>query len=91
MKVIIVEPGAFRTDWQGSSMERHPVGAEYAATVAELHRQRERADGAQPGDPARAALVIADMVGLDDPPRRLLLGSGAVAMARQAAGQRATD
>jgi NAD(P)-dependent dehydrogenase (short-subunit alcohol dehydrogenase family) len=91
VKVIIVEPGAFRTDWQGSSMQLHNVGADYEPTVGESHRMRQRTDGEQPGDPARAARIILDIVGLDDPPRRLLLGAGAVAMARAASEQRAAE
>jgi NAD(P)-dependent dehydrogenase (short-subunit alcohol dehydrogenase family) len=91
VKVIIVEPGAFRTDWQGSSMQLHNVGADYEPTVGESHRMRQRTDREQPGDPARAARIILDIVGLDDPPRRLLLGAGAVAMARAASEQRAAE
>jgi NAD(P)-dependent dehydrogenase (short-subunit alcohol dehydrogenase family) len=91
VKVIIVEPGAFRTDWQGASMQRHDVGPDYAATVGELHRARERTDGVQPGDPARAGQVIVEVVGLDEPPRRLLLGSDAVALARAAEQRRAAE
>src|SRR5207237_7970959 len=33
VKVMIVEPGAFRTDWQGSSMRLHEIGAEYEPSV----------------------------------------------------------
>ena len=91
VKVVIVEPGAFRTDWQGASMRRHAVGPDYAATVGELHRLRDRTDGTQPGDPARAARIILDVVGLDDPPRRLLLGADAVSMAREAERRRAEE
>ncbi|GAA4972249.1 NAD(P)-dependent dehydrogenase (short-subunit alcohol dehydrogenase family) [Nonomuraea thailandensis] len=91
VKVVIVEPGAFRTDWQGSSMEIHPVGPDYEETVGAIHRYRRETDGAQPGDPARAARIIIDVVGHDDPPRRLLLGSDAVAAAQQAAGIRAAE
>jgi len=91
VKVIIVEPGAFRTDWQGSSMQLHDVGADYEPTVGEIHRMRQRTGGEQPGDPARAARIILDIVGVDDPPRRLLLGAGAVAMARAAGEQRAAE
>jgi NAD(P)-dependent dehydrogenase (short-subunit alcohol dehydrogenase family) len=58
VKVIIIEPGAFRTDWQGSSMQLHDVGADYNSTVGEINRMRERTNGTQPGDPARAARVI---------------------------------
>ncbi|MFF4622807.1 oxidoreductase [Nonomuraea jabiensis] len=91
IKVIIVEPGAFRTDWQGSSMEMHPVGPDYEQTVGALHRYRRDTDGTQPGDPARAARIIIDVVGHDNPPRRLLLGSDAVAAAQKAAEVRAVE
>jgi NAD(P)-dependent dehydrogenase (short-subunit alcohol dehydrogenase family) len=91
VKVVIVEPGAFRTDWQGSSMRLHPVGPDYEETVGAIHRYRQETDGTQPGDPARAAEIIIDLVGSDDPPRRLLLGSDAVASAQQAARLRAAE
>ena len=91
VKVIIVEPGAFRTDWQGPSMQRHDVGPDYVATVGEVHRMREQTDGAQPGDPARAARILLEVVGRDDPPRRLLLGADAVTQARDAGRRRAEE
>jgi len=76
VKVIIVEPGAFRTDWQGSSMELHEVGPDYDETVGAMNRYRAENDGTQPGDPARAARVIIDTVNHAAPPRRLLLTLG---------------
>ncbi len=91
VKVIIIEPGAFRTDWQGSSMKLREAGADYAQTVGEMNRMREQTTGQQPGDPARAASVIVEVVGVDEPPRRLLLGAGAVSMAREAGEQRAAE
>jgi NAD(P)-dependent dehydrogenase (short-subunit alcohol dehydrogenase family) len=91
VKVIIVEPGAFRTDWQGSSMQLHPVGPDYEETVGAINRYRQQNDGTQPGDPARAAKVIIDVVGADDPPRRLILGSDAVTSAQEAADLRAAE
>lgn len=81
VKVIIVEPGAFRTDWQGSSMELHAVGPDYDETVGAMNRYRAENDGTQPGDPARAARVIIDTVNNPAPPRRLLLGAQAVTSA----------
>jgi NAD(P)-dependent dehydrogenase (short-subunit alcohol dehydrogenase family) len=89
--VIIVEPGAFRTDWQGASMERAAVGADYEASVGAIHAVRATTDGVQPGDPERAAQIIADVVGDDEPPRRLLLGAAAVEMARGAGEARADE
>ena len=91
VKVIIIEPGAFRTDWQGSSMQLHPVGPDYEETVGAINRYRQENDGTQPGDPARAAKVIIDVVGADDPPRRLILGGDAVTSAQKAADLRAAE
>jgi NAD(P)-dependent dehydrogenase (short-subunit alcohol dehydrogenase family) len=89
--VIIVEPGGFRTDWQGSSMQLHLAGPDYDQTVGEFNRMRERTNGTQPGDPVRGARIIVDVVGAPQPPRRLLLGAQAVSMARAAAAARATE
>jgi NAD(P)-dependent dehydrogenase (short-subunit alcohol dehydrogenase family) len=91
VKVIIIEPGAFRTDWQGSSMQLHPVGPDYEPTVGEFNRSRRLANGKEPGDPARAARIIVDVIVLDEPPRRLLLGAGAVTMAQESARLRADE
>ncbi|MER7756996.1 oxidoreductase [Kitasatospora sp. NPDC097643] len=91
VKVVIVEPGAFRTDWQGSSMELHAVGPDYEETVGAMNRYRQENNGTQPGDPARAARVIIDVVGHDDPPRRLLLGAQAVTAALAAGEARAQE
>jgi hypothetical protein len=65
--------------------------ADYAATVGELHRLRDRTDGAQPGDPARAAQVIAGLPDLEQPPLRLLLGSDALNLAEKASRSRAAE
>ncbi|GAA2157639.1 SDR family NAD(P)-dependent oxidoreductase [Kitasatospora kazusensis] len=91
VKVVIVEPGAFRTDWQGSSMELHAVGSDYEETVGAMNRYRQENNGTQPGDPARAARVIIDALGQDDPPRRLLLGAQAVTAALASGEARAQE
>ncbi|HJP76108.1 MAG TPA: oxidoreductase [Pseudonocardiaceae bacterium] len=91
VKVTIVEPGAFRTDWQGSSMAFAKVSPEYEATVGEMNRLRESTDGKQPGDPARAARIIIDLLGEAQPPRRLLLGAGAVELAERSSRERAEE
>jgi Short-chain alcohol dehydrogenase of unknown specificity len=91
IKVTIIEPGAFRTDWGGSSMRIVPAGEDYDQTVGEINRYREAADGNQPGDPARAAKIITEIVRLDEPPLRLLLGADAVAFAEKASDARAAE
>jgi NAD(P)-dependent dehydrogenase (short-subunit alcohol dehydrogenase family) len=81
IEVTIVEPGAFRTDWAGSSMAIAPVGPDYEATVGAINYRRAGFDRSAPGDPARAARAIIEVVEIDDPPRRLLLGSDALTFA----------
>jgi NAD(P)-dependent dehydrogenase (short-subunit alcohol dehydrogenase family) len=88
VKVIIVEPGAFRTDWQGSSMTMQEPGPDYRQALSSLHELRKTTNGSQPGDPARAARIIIDVVDSPEPPRRLLLGSDAVDMALASGAQR---
>ncbi|MGW1737844.1 oxidoreductase [Nocardia sp. NPDC001965] len=88
VRVIIVEPGAFRTDWQGSSMAMHEPGPDYLDTVGRIHEMRRATNGVQPGDPARAARIIVDTVDSPEPPRRLLLGGGAVEQALAAGAER---
>ncbi|MEU1448106.1 oxidoreductase [Streptomyces mirabilis] len=91
IKVTIIEPGGFRTDWGGSSMTALPVSPAYEETVGAMNRYREQTAATWPGDPARAARIITDLVGLDEPPLRLLLGAGAVEMAANASRTRAAE
>lgn len=91
VKVTIIEPGAFRTDWGGSSMAIAPVGEDYESTVGEINRYRLAADGKQPGDPAKAAKVIVDIATLAEPPLRLLLGKDALEHADRASRSRAEE
>jgi NAD(P)-dependent dehydrogenase (short-subunit alcohol dehydrogenase family) len=91
IKVTIVEPGAFRTDWGGSSMRILPVSEAYEPTVGEMNRYRRAVDGQQPGDPARAARIITEIARLDQPPLRLLLGSDALRIAGESAQARAAE
>ncbi|GIF64351.1 short-chain dehydrogenase/reductase [Asanoa ishikariensis] len=83
VKVTIVEPGGFRTDWAGSSMRIEDGGPEYAESVGRMARYREQAGGNEPGDPAKAAQVLVDVVDLDEPPKRLPLGSDALGLAER--------
>jgi NAD(P)-dependent dehydrogenase (short-subunit alcohol dehydrogenase family) len=91
IKVTIVEPGAFRTDWSGSSMSFHPVSPDYEQTVGQMNRFRRETAGTWPGDPARAARILIGIVNQPDPPLRLLLGNGAVDSAEQSSIARAAE
>jgi NAD(P)-dependent dehydrogenase (short-subunit alcohol dehydrogenase family) len=84
LKVTIIEPGGFRTDFAGSSQTIGPDNPVYAKTVgAVAHFQRDF-NGKQPGDPSRAAAAILTIAGTENPPLRLLLGSDAVRAAEEA-------
>ncbi len=91
IKVTIVEPGGFRTDWGGSSMGTSAVGADYEDTVGAMNRFRASTVSTWRGDPRRAADILLDVVDLDDPPLRLLLGEGAVRAAEASSKERAAE
>ncbi|MBW9116453.1 SDR family NAD(P)-dependent oxidoreductase [Rhizobium cauense] len=78
IKVSIIEPGAFRTDWAGSSMRIAPTQPAYDDTVGAVARHVRDITGKQPGDPEKAAQVILEVAGMSNPPLHLLLGSDAV-------------
>jgi NAD(P)-dependent dehydrogenase (short-subunit alcohol dehydrogenase family) len=81
VRVMVVEPSGFATDWAGSSMTIYDVPADYDATIGAMHR-RIRANPAGPaGDPLRGAEIIVQAVKRGDPPSHLLLGVTAVEMA----------
>jgi NAD(P)-dependent dehydrogenase (short-subunit alcohol dehydrogenase family) len=79
VKVIVVEPSGFATDWAGSSMTVHEIPADYRSTVGAMDRM-VRIPAAAAGDPARAAEIIVNTVKRDNPPSHLLLGVNAVQM-----------
>jgi NAD(P)-dependent dehydrogenase (short-subunit alcohol dehydrogenase family) len=87
IKVTILEPGGFRTDFAGSSTELRSGRPEYDSTVGATVRFQRDYDGKQPGDPAKAAAVLLHIASLPDPPLRLLLGSDAWNAAEQSALQ----
>jgi NAD(P)-dependent dehydrogenase (short-subunit alcohol dehydrogenase family) len=85
VKVTIIEPGGFRTDFAGSSTELREGRPEYDSTVGASVRFQRNYNGKQPGDPAKAAAVLLHVASLSDPPLRLLLGSDAYAAAEKSA------
>ena len=75
IKVTIVQPGPFRTDFISRSMERAANHiADYDRTSGKFLRFLETMSGKQPGDPAKAAEAIIAAVESDTPPLRLVLG-----------------
>ncbi|MFI5587289.1 oxidoreductase [Amycolatopsis sp. NPDC051758] len=81
--VTIVEPGAFRTNWSGPSMQQSAIHLEdYAETAGKRREATLATYGSQPGDPARAAAAVVTVLEADEPPLRLLLGTAALKIAR---------
>ncbi|MFF7649296.1 oxidoreductase [Streptomyces sp. NPDC007983] len=78
IKVTIVEPGGFRTNWSGPSMRQSAtVLDDYAETAGARRAATLATYGRQPGDPVRAAEAIIGAVRAEEPPLRLLLGRSA--------------
>jgi NAD(P)-dependent dehydrogenase (short-subunit alcohol dehydrogenase family) len=91
LRVLIVEPGPFRTEFFGRSLrvpaEPHPAYRHLADQRAAV----EKLDGQQVGDPVRGARAIVDVVSSESPPLRMVLGRGAFERARAALERRIAD
>jgi len=79
LRVVVVEPGAFRTDFSGRSIAESatPI-ADYADTAGKRRKATDTTHGTQPGDPVKAAEAMITAVTADQPPALLLLGNDAV-------------
>jgi len=78
IKVMLVEPSGFRTDWAGrSANESKRKIDDYAATAGAWRSQVRAISGKQSGDPARAADAIIKAIESPNPPHHLLLGNDA--------------
>ena len=82
IKVTLIEPGSFRTDWGGSSMSVPEPSEDYRGVLAGHIAYHDQA-GNEPGDPAKAAQAIITVANEANPPLRLLLGKDAVMIARR--------
>lgn len=83
IKVTVISPSGFRTDWAGRSANTSKIViADYAATAGANKDSIRGYSGSQPGDPQRAAQAMIKVVESENPPYRLLLGQGALRSAR---------
>ncbi|MHA7190216.1 oxidoreductase [Arthrobacter sp. MDT2-16] len=75
---MVVEPGGFRTDFSGRSLQQSPEAIDdYAETAGKRRKENDTSHGTQPGDPAKAAAAIITAVESDDTPEVLVLGADA--------------
>jgi len=92
IKVTIIAPSGFRTDWAGRSAKNAAVEIEDYAPSAHQNKDTIRGySGHQPGDPVKAAKAIVKAVESQHPPLRLLLGVAALNNARKKLVELKTD
>jgi NAD(P)-dependent dehydrogenase (short-subunit alcohol dehydrogenase family) len=82
VKVTIIEPGGYATDWSGSSAGRSTELPVYDG-VRERRFRRLGPVRSQPGDPEATAPAILELVDADEPPLRVFFGSSGLEMARR--------
>ena len=78
IRVLIPEPGAFRTEFGGARLHRSRDSGLYVDTAGQNRDYMDSADGTQPGDPHKAAAAIVSALDEPDAPLRLALGDDAV-------------
>ena len=75
---MVVEPGGFRTDFAGRSLTQAATPIDdYAETAGKRRKEHDTVHGKQPGDPAKAATALIDVVESGKAPYMLLLGNDA--------------
>lgn len=79
IKVTLVEPGPFRTNFAGNSFRQAEIIIDdYSETAGAFRQRMKQVDGKQEGDPTKASKAIFDITNLENPPLRLPLGKIAV-------------
>jgi NAD(P)-dependent dehydrogenase (short-subunit alcohol dehydrogenase family) len=92
LKVTLVQPGPFRTDFISRGLERSPSDLpEYEASSGKFAKFLATIDGKQPGNPAAAAQAILRAVDAERPPQRLVLGKYALEKSRRTLAQREAE
>lgn len=81
IRVTIIEPGAFRTEFAGD-VNMRPVQEmdEYQPVIEPIRQYLYGGAGKQPGDPAKAAQAMIVVVESENPPLRLMLGADAIGL-----------
>lgn len=89
IKVMVVEPGSFRTHFYDSSLKGSEMKiADYQDTAWKRSKANTVNHEDQPGDPLKTGEVIYDVIDRDDYPFRLLLGSDAVRIVKKSLSDR---
>ena len=84
IKVTLIEPGRFRTDFAGRSLSINTnVGEAYKENILAHAERMKGIDQHQPGDPVKAVQAMIKIVDAPNPPLRLLLGPDAYEWAHE--------
>ena len=75
IKVTLIEPGAFRTEFASGSLKTAPEMKEYDQGLTSTRTLYKNIGGNQPGDPAKAASAMINLVDHPHPPLRLVMGA----------------
>ncbi|MFE9118626.1 SDR family oxidoreductase [Streptomyces sp. NPDC007172] len=81
VKVTLIEPGGFATDWAGSSSSTSEPLPAYADFHQQVQEQRRKRVGT-PGDPTASAAAVLEIVDADEPPLRCFFGSAPLGIAK---------
>lgn len=82
IKVTLIEPGGFSTDWAGPSAQRSEQLDDYAEVHERILEQRAQRN-AEPGDPAASAAAVLRLVDADEPPLRCFFGATPLSIAER--------
>lgn len=78
IKVMVVEPGAFRTNFSGRSLKQTSLKiSDYDTTAGPRHIENDHTHGTQCGDPDKGARLVIEAIANDQPPYKLILGGDA--------------
>jgi NAD(P)-dependent dehydrogenase (short-subunit alcohol dehydrogenase family) len=91
IRVLIVEPGAFRTEFGAGALRSMPVNPAYLDSLSGIRGVLHDMNGAQPGDPAKAAQAVVRALESDVTPLRLQLGADSIGAVRAHAEQLLAD
>jgi NAD(P)-dependent dehydrogenase (short-subunit alcohol dehydrogenase family) len=80
IKVTIIEPGAYSTDWGGASARHATANPAYDAFREKADEQRKARAG-NPGDPVATREAVLTVVDAENPPLRIFFGDGPLAIA----------
>lgn len=82
IRVTIIEPGGFATDWAGPSARRAEPLPAYDAFRVKAEEDRKARSTAGPGDPVASSAAVLRLVDADEPPLRCFLGTAPLGIAR---------